>query len=67
LIHALSSDTEFPVFPIVTMPNTSPESEAVQREKMLLILEAVIALVDDDSFDFDPNETPESHFDGALS
>jgi hypothetical protein len=48
------------------MTNTPPESEAVQRERLLLILNAAIALVDDDNFDFDPNETPESHFDGAL-
>jgi hypothetical protein len=65
MLQALSSDMEFPVFPI-SMTNTSPESEAVQRQRLLLVLKAAIALIDADSFDFDPNETPESHFGGAL-
>jgi hypothetical protein len=56
-----------PVSPF-TMPNTptTPESEAVQREKLLLILDAAIALVDDDDFDSDPDETPQSNL-GVFS
>jgi hypothetical protein len=66
LLQAWARNSEdFPVFPI-SMTNTSPESEAVKRERLLMILDAAIALVDDNSFDFDPNDNPESHFDGAL-
>jgi hypothetical protein len=64
LLQAWSRDAISPVFPI-TRTNPSPESRAVQREKLLVILDAAIALVDDDDFDFDPDETPQSHF-GAL-
>jgi hypothetical protein len=65
LLQAWSRNADFPVFPI-TMTNTSPESEAVKREELLMILDAAMALLDDDNFDFDPNETPESHFDDAA-
>jgi hypothetical protein len=67
MLQVLSSSNaeDFPVFPI-TMTITSPASEAVQRERLLMILDAAIALVDDDIFDFDLNKAPDSHFDGAL-
>jgi hypothetical protein len=54
-----------PVFPLIMTTTSSPESEAVQREKLLMILDAAIALVDEDDFDFDPDETPQSQH-GAL-
>lgn len=56
-----------PVFPLIPMTTTtsSPKSEADQREQLLVILDAAIALVDKDDFDFDPDETPQSKH-GAL-
>ncbi len=65
MLQALSSNAEFPAIPI-TMTITSPASEAVQRERLLMILDAAIALVDDEIFDFDPSKAPQPPFDGAL-
>jgi hypothetical protein len=61
LIQSWLRNADSPAFPII-MTNTPPESEADQREKLLMILDAAIALADDDTFDFDfdPNEPPQS-------
>ncbi len=55
-----------PVAPLTVTNTSSPESEAVQREKLLQILDAAIALIDDDNFDLDPEETPQSNL-GVFS
>jgi hypothetical protein len=55
-----------PVSPFTMTNAPSPESEVVQRERLLLILDAAIALVDDNNFDFDPDETPQSNL-GVFS
>jgi hypothetical protein len=68
MLHTWSRNTDFPVFPAVTMTrNASTESEAVKLERLLLILNAAMALAEDAEaiFDSDPDETPKSHS-GAL-
>jgi hypothetical protein len=61
MLHTWSLNADFPVFPAVTMTrNASTESEAVKLEKLLLILNAAMALAEDAEaiFDSDPDETP---------
>jgi hypothetical protein len=63
-----SLNADFPVFPADTMTRSaSTESEAVRRERLLLILNAAMALAENAEaiFDSDPDETPQSHI-GAL-
>jgi hypothetical protein len=41
-------------FPTTTTTNTSPESQAVKRQRLRMIIESAITLIDDD--DFNPDE-----------
>jgi hypothetical protein len=65
MLHTWLLNADFPVSS-VSMTNTSPESEAVQLQRLLMTLNAAIALADEDIFDSDPDETPQSHS-GALA
>jgi hypothetical protein len=56
ILQALSSsdeDEDSPVIPTITLTNTSPESEALQKRRRLRrILDSAIALIDSDDVDF---------------
>jgi hypothetical protein len=54
ILQSASNRTDSQAFPIRTTTtntntNTSPESEAVKRQRLLMIIDAVIALLDGDT------------------
>jgi hypothetical protein len=53
ILQSASNRTDSQAFPITTTTNTntntSPESEAVKRQRLLMIIDAVIALLDGDT------------------